>query len=788
MLPLSFVLTLTTALAAPIPAERSAEDIEFFERRVRPLLVEHCLECHGGGGKKSKGGLRLTSRSAILEGGESGPAVDLEKTASSLILHAISYEDPERQMPPKRRLPPDAIAVFHEWIQRGLPDPRDDTQPQKIAETNNGTPSADHWAFRSPARVHPPVVQRTDWPKGDIDRFVLAKIEARKLQPASDATRRTWIRRVTLDVTGLPATAQEIASFLEDDHPDATQKVVDRLLASPRHGERWARHWLDVVRYAETSGHVTDRARPFVWKYRDWVVDALNDDVPYDRFVREHIAGDLLTTPRPGLRGETNVAPAATGFLWFHEMHFRPISPVGQRHDQIDAQIDIVGKAFLGLTTACARCHDHKFDPISQRDYYALAGIFASTEFGHARLSPDPFVDSDRADVTKTRRQIRELVAKEIKGVKKRQSRKTRTLAPITEDNYSIPSRGRLATLRASLAEIDSTSAHWAPAAVEGAAHDSHLHVRGNFKNPGDVVPRGFLRVLSTSATPDFEDSSGRLWLAEQIASHDNPLTARVIVNRLWQHHFGHGLVRSPNNFGALAEPPTHPELLDWLALRLAERAWSLKSLHREMLLTRTYGLNSEPAPGALESDPENRLVHHMPPRRLEAEAIRDSLLFVSGSLVAELGGESVEPYISPNTTSNKPGNIPKAGALDGKGRRSIYLRVRRNFCEPFIAAFDFPDPSSSVAARSVTVGPAQALAMLNSPLVHQEAKRWAERFTKSGDASIERAFETILGRPPSDDERSACREFLDENEARTQAWSDVAHLLFNSSEFLFRP
>ncbi len=659
--------------------------------------------------------------------------------------------------------------------------------------TGNGS-FPEHWAFGELARGAAPRVDAESWAATVLDRFVLARLEEKRLRPAAAADRRTLLRRAYLDVTGLPPRPDEINAFLADDSPDALDKVVDRLLASPRHGERWARHWLDVVRYAETAGHVTDRERPNTWRYRDYVIDALNGDLPYDRFIVEHVAGDLLEKPRPGPRGEPDVSPVATGFLWFHEMHFRPVDPIAQRADQVDAQIDIIGKAFLGLTTACARCHDHKFDPIPQRDYYAIAGILHSARRVHTPLNAQTEATAKRDDAVEQRRaRIREAVAAAARKVRDRRSKKTDEPLIVDEDSFDVGDRASLARLRAELARLAPATTMWAPTATSTAGHDVRIQIGGDHRRPGDVVPRGFLSAVGRREPPALGERSGRRWLAEQIADARNPLTARVVVNRLWQHHFGAGIVRSPNNFGRLGERPTHPLLLDHLAHDLIESGWSLKTLHRKILLSSPSRRGGAPRPGARRIDPQNRLLHHMPPRRLEAEAIRDSILAAAGSLDLRMDGGSLAPYISPNASSNKPSNIPESGPLDGDGRRSVYLKVRRNFATPFLATFDLPDPSSSVPVRTVTVGPAQSLAMLNSPFVHEQARRWGKaiadtRRDAGPESVIDEMLETAIGRHATERERRALVGLLGgESEATTaQSYADVAHLIFNMSELIF--
>ncbi len=659
------------------------------------------------------------------------------------------------------------------------------------------TTTTEHWSFQPVRDVSPPKTKDTIWATSPIDRFILARLEARGLTPAPPADKHTLIRRVYLDLIGLPPTPPEVAKFVNDQSPNAYTKVVEQLLASPHYGERWARHWLDLVRYSETAGHVQDMPRPHAWKYRDYLIDAFNDDLPYDRFIREHLAGDLLPDRRPGKRNEFNVAPAATGFLWFHQMHFKPVDPVQQRYDQIEAQIDVIGKAFQGLTLACARCHDHKFDPVSARDYYALAGILNSTKETHVRLGLQAKIPHDEAtlkQIDKLQGEIKKTIAGGVRTVTADRKPKTDIDVPYTETNFGPGPIKKLANLRAQLAKVDPGSTLWAPGAADMAGADIPVQVRGNYKTPGKTAPRGYLEVLSKGRpSPDLGQRSGRLYLADRIADKNNPLTARVMVNRLWAHHFGAGMVRTPNSFGILGEKPTNPDLLDYLAKQFVAAGWSIKAMHRAMVLTSTYRMSSRPNAIGLEIDPTNRLLHHMPARRLEAEVIRDTMLALSGSLDRTMFGPSVPVYVSPNATANKPIHIPKAGPLDGGGRRSIYLQVRRNFLPPMLMCFDFAKPGESVGKRDVTIVPTQALAMLNGAFVHQQAERWGANVAQQdGDdkATLRGMVVAALGREPTRGEAdtllNVMRGAKQDGATDAEAWADVAHVIFNLNEFVF--
>jgi hypothetical protein len=635
------------------------------------------------------------------------------------------------------------------------------------------------WAFTPP---------RQSFAHRSIDGFIDEELMEEDLRPVGLASRRILARRLYYGLIGLPPSAVEVQAFVDDKSNDALAKLVDSLLASPHFGERWARHWLDVVRYSETKGHVTDVDRPHVWKYRDYVINALNDDVPYDRFVREHIAGDLLN-------GERTVAPAATGYLFFHEMHFMAVDPVKQRWDEIDAQIDVVSKAFLGLTASCARCHDHKTDPVSQADYYALAGIFYSTEQGRARVAGrDPVSAENRDELAEREKAYETFLSQQKDGRRQAQSKKNEGYFPISEE-LGVQSPGHAATekkLREAIAKIDPSWAQWVRSAVDVKGVDVSLAIRGDYKSPGEAVPRGFFKVL-TSREPagrDLDSGSGRLFLAEQIVDGRNPLTARVYVNRLWHHLFGRGIVATPNDFGASGESPTHPELLDYLAKRLIDTGWSTKQIIREIVLSNAYGRSSNCDPGLKERDPENRWLARSSLRRLEAEALRDSILKVAGTLDPKIGGPSVQPWVPPYATANKPSNVPKSGPVDGNGRRSLYIRVRRNFPSPLLQKFDCPDPGHSIGRRKETITPGQALALMNSPFIHEQAKRWGRSVSEeqgSWPEKIAAMFEQAVGQRASADELKILDGVADDDSrGEAEVLGDFGHVILNLSKFCF--
>jgi cytochrome c553 len=1075
-------LTALLVLAAASPflqaAETTPEGVEFFEKKVRPVLVEHCFKCHGD---KKKGRLRLDSRAGMLKGGDSGPALTPGQPDQSLFVKAVRYTDPVLRMPPKSKLPDAHIADLAAWVKMGAPWPEGGAASGAArVETFDLKERSKHWSLQPVKPYAPPAVRRRDWPTSPVDWFVLAALEAKGLAPAQPADKRTLLRRVTYDLIGLPPTPAEIDAFLADASPDAFAKVVDRLLASPHYGERWGRHWLDLVRFAETAGHEFDFELPEAFAYRDYVIRAFNADVPYDRLVIEHVAGDLLAEPRRHPIERFNESVLGTGFWFLGEAKHSPVDVKADEADRLDNQIDVFAKAFLGLTVSCARCHDHKFDAITTKDYYALAGYLESSRFQRAFLDDSgPRRDAIRkmqdlrrqgrdlavaitakalheraADLSKSLLSARPAPAPEKGRRKTEASPERHPLYPLLElagkealtpeqfaakrrdlverlrarsaraadgasrstvfedfkkGNYQDwfvsgeafgdgPSRGPEVLLRPDPARpvrrvvgpgvthsglvsdqlkgvlrsrtfviekkkilyhaagrgaqvnliidnfqqirapiyggltfpIDGDRPAWhaqdvgmwvgqrayieiiddgpgyaavdrilfaddrppaepvnpllirmldnpnlttpealarkyqellteimdqwqsgrlhtaqdaadrleilnwvleddrfaapdgeagadgkqlaallerhgqleaglpAPrrgmAMQDGTGWDERVYIRGNHNNLGEAVPRRFLEALAGPAQPAPARGSGRLELARRLVDPDNPLLARVLVNRLWLHHFGEGIVRSPDNFGVLGERPSHPELLDYLAAELIRQGWSIKQMHRLMVLSSAYRMSSRPEAGAEEADPQNRLWHRMPIRRLEAECIRDALLAVSGRLDRTMYGPGVPPHLTPHMAGR--GRPTFSGPLDGNGRRSVYLNVRRNFLTPMFLAFDYPIPFTTMGRRSVSNVPAQALTLMNNPLVVQQAERWARRAlaepARSPAERVTGLYVTAFGRPPAEDELRDALAFLEEQgkgygrAEDPRAWADLCHVLINVKEFIF--
>ncbi len=970
-------------------SEIDPADLEFFESKIRPVLAERCYACHGGDPARIRGGLVLLDAEGVRAGGDSGAVVVPGSPGDSLLIEALHYEG-LTQMPPDGKLASHVIADFEQWVRRGAPDPRSGGKRTAVAERSAETfdygPGREHWAFRRVADPELPEVQDEAWVRHDLDRFILSRLEERGLVPVAAADRRTLLRRATFDLIGLPPSEAEIKGFLADARPDAFARVVDRLLASPHYGERWGRHWLDVARYADSNGLDENIAFPNAFRYRDYVVDSLNRDKPFDRFVREQIAGDLMPAETDAQRFEQIVA---TGFLMLGPKVLAEQDTDKMLIDIVDEQVNTLGRAFLALPLGCARCHDHKFDPIPTADYYAMAGILRSTEtmsnaagmrWLERPLAPEDEVaeyEAARKLVAEAREKVEELVREQNEVLrrprraalaayllaaeeaypswsddeaKQEKARETFRLvaggrgleppvlerwvrafhryregppvegdapspgavfviwnayaaaspdryeqvteelraiiasekvltAPLTrglvrgpapktledvawryaslfatveiaweehlmrlglkdEDDllpsdfrlpreqeeirwlvydgyfcilcldqeeeetlYPLEARTRLAELRAEVERREAASPPappYAMAVAEAATVDLPVHIRGSHLNLADEPePRGFLKVTDHLVPPPpvAADVSGRLELARWITHPEHPLTARVIVNRVWHWHFGRGIVDTPSNFGAIGSAPSHPELLDWLARRFVEGGWSLKDLHREIILSSTYRLSSDYDAGNAALDGENRLLWRMNRRRLEIEPIRDSLLQLAGRLDLTMGGR-VEEYDSAGYVFGEGGLI---GEVDfyGAPRRSIYMPVVRNAIYPIFGGFDFGDASDSVGARAETVVPRQALLMMNSPLVEEAALGFAQRLLEvdGADAAdrIHTAFVRAYGRPPDDTEIADSLGFLAEmrglapaEDAELYAWTRLSHVILAASEFIY--
>ena len=918
--PAKGLIFLVMILSGRAACADEAEGIEYFETHIRPLFVEHCYKCHSADAKKLKANLSLDSRAGWQTGGETGPAIVPGKPEDSLLIHAVSYTNGDLEMPPKTRLPDSEIAKLTTWISMGAPDPRED-EVKKSSHNIDLEKGRQFWSFKPPVAHPVPDVNGPSWPTTDIDRFILSRLESENLSPSPDAPKHSLLRRIYYDLIGLPPSPEEMKTFLNDPSPDAFEIVVDDLLSRPEFGERWGRHWLDVTRFAESSGGGRSLVFPNAWRFRDYVIDSFNRDKPYHQLVREHLAGDLL--PHNSVE-QRNSQLIGSGYLVLGALNYELQDHELLKMEFVDEQIDSVGRTFLGMTLGCARCHDHKFDPIPITDYYALAGIFQSTEsmgkgsaasgvtsFATAKLEitdkeeikqvrdslaklksqlgkkptqgsltlsdlPGIVIDSSDAKLTgdwkksvstskwvgddylhdenllKGAKQVAfSITLPETKTyevlvaygaatnrannvpviIRHAEGETTVTIdqtkpAPIhgcfvsvgtfpftkgetaavtisTEGttNYVIadavsfvePSSFKTPlvdrklieddlkqlekehkSLTAKLKKLELEPITMAPSEADTIA-DGHVHIRGQVRNKGPKVPRGFISVaLEPGTAADIPaNHSGRLELAHWIADPKNPLTARVMANRIWKHLLGEGIVRTPDNFGQTGELPSHPELLDHLALRFIEDGWSVKKLIRKITLSHTYQLSSQIIHNR---DPANRLFGRANRKRLEAEAIRDAALIMSGELDPARGGPTIR----------KAGQYDLNYIFDSK-RRSVYVPWFRNSMLDLFEVFDAPNPNLVVGKRPVTNLPTQALFLMNSPFIREQSKLTAQRLLEK-KATIIDAYQLILCRPPSGSEHSSTQSFLNQfpPDQKEEAWTQLSQSLFACLDFRF--
>ena len=805
------VVTWVAACPSVVAAGDGGQDeakVRFFETHIRPLLLARCIGCHGP--KKQSGGLRLDSRDRILKGGDSGPAIDVARLDTSRLLAAIRETDPELRMPKNGKLTDRQIQHLAEWIASGAVFPRQAGRDRISRDPN-------HWSFRPPVRPQLPAVRNQEWSRTPVDRFILARLEAEGISPAADVDAAAWLRRVTFDLVGLPPTRTQLFAFLNDSSPTARSQVVDRLLASPRYGERWGRHWLDVARYADSNGFDENVAHGHAWRYRDYVVEAFNADKPFDAFVAEQLAGDLLSSTGQPHR---NQLLTATGFLSIGPKVLAETDQAKMRMDIIDEQIDTVGRAFMGLTLGCARCHDHKFDPIATSEYYALAGIFKSTltmrrynkvAEWHEHQLPSPEATAMKqafdARVAAAKRDLERAKASARDAVRKRLERLGPAPGPSDkelEKQFTAEEQAGIKKLADVLAALkkDGPNLPTAMGVTEDKITDVKVHLRGDTQTLGDVVARGVPAVMQGPQPPRFDKThSGRRELAQWLTDPKHPLTARVLVNRVWRWHFGRGLVRSTDNFGLLGERPTHPRLLDWLAVRFVHDGWSIKRLHRLVVLSRTYGLSPRVDAAVVRRDPNNKWLGRGRVRRLEAEAIRDALLSVGGQLDGTMTGSLLKlknrAYFFDHTSKDL--------TTYDSHRRSIYLPVVRNHVYDMFQLLDFPDPAVTTGDRSSTVVASQALLMLNSDLVMNAAVGLANRLQHEAtgvDGRIRHLYLVALGREPSARELAADRRLLADLTSRSGptiksstdnstelpvlAWAGLCHVVLASNEFMY--
>ena len=823
--------TTSTFLAADSPA---VEGEKYFETHVRPLLVEHCYKCHSSRSQKREGGLLLDSMAGWSVGGGKGPAIVPGDVDASLLISAVRYTDPDLQMPPDNALPNDVVAVLERWVAMGAPDPRDHESAEEIQRGNPSDPIAgrDHWAFRPLAvpSQDGPAVKAIDWPRSPIDSFVLAELEAANLSPAEDADRRTLVRRVYFQLIGLPPTPEQVAAFLLDDSEEAYVRIVDELLNSPQFGQRWGRHWLDLARYADSNGLDENFLFREAWRYRNWVIDAVNADVPFDRFLREQIAGDLLPHESVAQRDRQRIA---AGFLAIGPKVLLGNDPNQQRMDVADEQLDTIGRAILGQTLGCARCHDHKFDPIPTADYYALAGILTSSQvmerrymLGEQRLmeqlvglgSDGEQLDAAYEKYWRERPQLLEQQKQAKSALEILEKADAGAFEIFAAEHADAVAEGvadstknseqRLEAQKAFVAALGASIAKPPEipprAMIVGDAEtpaDETIRLAGQFDRHGEKVPRGFLRVVSDTAVEIPSGHSGRLELAHWLTDVNvgaGRLAARVLANRIWYHMIGRGIVRTVDNFGRTGEMPSHPELLDHLAREFIDSSWSVKSLIRKIVLSRTFRMRSHHHEAAHAIDPENRLLWRAHRRRLDPESLRDAMLSAAGIL-------DVKPMDS--TVSYLGDQATAVGDNSNRRRtdfpcRSVYLPVIRNDLPELFGVFDFADPHATTGLRSQTMVATQGLFMLNDVSVMDAAEATARRLlameSTSGsepEARLDQLFGLVLTACPTDDERLELLAFVAETQKRfeedsdtnaeVRAWAMVCQALFASSRFL---
>ncbi|MGB8169219.1 MAG: PSD1 and planctomycete cytochrome C domain-containing protein [Chthoniobacteraceae bacterium] len=877
--------------AAQPAAKPTAEQLDFFEKKIRPVFADKCYKCHSEKADKVRGGLLLDTRENARRGGDNGPAVVPGNLKDSLLIDAIRYSNKDTAMPPEKaggKLPDAVIADFEKWITMGAPDPRDGEA--KVVKKYDTSEAKKWWAYQPVQKPATPAVKDTEWSRGDIDKFVLAGLEAKDLKPVADADKLTLLRRVYFDLIGLPPAPKEIDAFARDTAPDALAKVVDRLLASPQFGERWGRHWLDVARYAESSGKDVNLAYPHAWRYRDYVINAFNEGKPFDEFVREQIAGDLLPAKDDREKADHVIA---TGFLAIGAKGHNEQNPKQFCLDLADEQIDTMSQAFLGLTVACARCHDHKFEPIPQRDYYALAGIFLSTDtrWGTAsgiqnRHSNDllelprsagvPVISRTMSKEERTKKQetfdtMRTDLEKSLRdrfqrggqgqanaGAQDQQKflREATITGFLEADLKSFDDGGHAKALAMGTKDLPASSGGMFGGGFFGrpgppgggnpmasmrerlrarppefaSIGDARLYARGDVEKPTDRVPRGVPAILSADQPLKIPSgTSGRRELADWLVSKNNPLTARVFVNRAWHWLFGDGIVESCDNFGTTGKKPANQALLDALATSFVDGGWNVKALVRDIVLSHAYALSSTYDAKSFQADPENALVWRANKRRLDAECLRDAMLAVSGDLslsahTASVIGENGEgPIGGARGNGNllmrgtvRPPGTPEDAIVNASGNyRSVYLPIARDTLPDILAAFDFPEPSLVAGARETTNVPSQALFMLNSPFAAAQAQKLGERVcaaypagpnggvTANLDQRVAFAYWLVFGRGPDPVERKASAEFFSRfpsNYAKGDsaapgmvgadgmkaAWTSFCRALFASAEFRY--
>ena len=821
----SFAIAQDSAATKSKDAAFDDDSIKFFEEKVQPILEKSCLECHGKDPDELGGSLALISRAAILKGGDSGPAIDLEDHSGSLLLEAVNYEFYE--MPPSGKLPQAEIDILTKWVKMGAPWTA--ASADKVVESNHMEPevneqSKQFWSFQKVERPVVPTVKNEQWITNEIDNFILARLESKGLAPAKEASKQSLIRRVYYDLIGLPPTPEEVRAFVADDSPDAYRQLVERLLASPHYGEKWGRHWLDLVRYAESNSFERDGTKPYVWRYRDYVIRAFNNDKPYDRFLIEQLAGDEL----PDAGAEQIIA---TGYYRLGQWDDEPADPTLAMYDDLDDILATTSQAMMGLTVNCARCHNHKIDPIRTQDYYSMLAFFrnvrrygvrahetvldASTRQVERDIKPDPeeVAEYNRKleRVEQRIKEIEDIVKKDFEPVEhedfqydknrerlvgKRVESKVITKKQFENYRRQRGSRKQLIDNPPTMYRVLCVNEH------DTTPPQTHVMIRGNAHAKGEPVDPAFISVLSPpepeiSPVPGNNSSGRRLALAKWIASPGHPLTSRVMVNRIWQHHFGRGIVRTTNDFGFQGAKPTHPDLLDYLSTEFVDGGWSVKNMHRLIMNSRTYKMAYVKNENAAAVDPLNDLLWRFDMRRLTAEEIRDSILAVSGRLnKKKMYGESVFVKLSQEVLEGQ--SMPGAGwgksSVEDQLRRSIYIHVKRSLQVPLLAAFDVADTDTTCPVRFNTTQPTQALHLLNSEFTNDEAEEFAKVIKGQFETTKERVREIltrVTQREPNSAEVSQGLELIEQWQKQDglsddQALKYFCLVAFNLNEFIF--
>jgi hypothetical protein len=834
--PLFFCLLISclACLAGPMTTEcvatqeESSSGIAFFDSKVKPLLAKHCWECHREDPDDFGGGLAMASRQSMIDGGDNGSSVNLEDVKESLLLRVLSYEDDVYEMPPEGKLADDEIAVFEKWIQLGLPwNPDDEIEIDDTSEKHGPPPVNDEtkkwWSFQKVVRPNVPQIGGTEWITNKIDAFILSKLNDSKLTPAPDATKQELIRRAYYDLTGLPPTPEHVDQFVRNESPGAWKDLIDELLNSPHYGEKWGRHWLDLVGYAESNSFERDGTKPFVSGYRDYVIRSFNEDKPYDQFLREQLAGDEF-------ENVSIESMTATGFYRLGAWDDEPADPKLAKYDELSHIVTVVGQSMMGLTVDCARCHDHKIDPIPQADYYQMVSFFENIrrygvrdhnsvlDASVAQMDERQIDDATReAHATKVKSVVQQMVA--IEGPAKK------LFEPVEHEEFKrIANRRRVLKKYIgkgiSQEEFDqyvSLHQQWRtltenpPQGIRkilcvkehgSKASSSHIQIRGNPHAKGAEVRPGFLSVLSPPEPEISPATSGkstgrRLAFANWLTHPDHPTTARVMANRIWQYHFGRGIVRSSSDFGFQGTPPTHPELLDWLAAELMDSQWSLKAMHRKIMLSRAYRMSTKFNREADAVDPENDLLWRFNSRRLTAEEIRDSILAVSGQLnTSKVYGPSIYPALPAEVLAGQsmPGANWHRSSDEDARRRSVYIHVKRTMGFPILEINDAATTDSPCPVRFVTTQPTQAVGMINSEFTNQQAKHLAELVGSKHDdpdQQIAVVLRRVLQRNPTEQEIARGVAFLSDpamaNDADAAKALQVFCLLaLNLNEFVY--